>query len=457
MLSVSIAVGWHHATRKGILLIGSYFFYMTWDVRLAGLLIWMTLINYIAGNQIFGSSLTRQRIWLTISLVASLATLGYFKYTNFFLTSLNETAKTIGISWHINLLELIIPVGISFITFQAITYPLDVYGKKISKPATLLDYSLFVAFFPKLLSGPITRASQFLPQLETSTGYDDRFAMTGLTLIFRGLVRKAFIADNLATYIVDPAFSSPTSYSSLFLLFALFAFSFQIYMDLAGYTDIARGVSRLFGYELPINFNRPYLATSVSNFWQRWHISMSSFFRDYLFFSLGGSKYGNVYLNLLATFVAIGFWHGAGWNFILYGMIHGTLVAIERFRRKRREKLGIVSDRLKGLRLSIRILQTFTIVSVTRVLFRGDDITSAWEYLGAMLTLQQTGFPVHILGMGAFISAAILHFTPSRWSESAVQWISELRPAFYAPLAVLLIYALTAFLGDEATFIYFQF
>jgi len=293
--------------KKTLLLAFSYYFYACWDWRFVFLLFGLTLGNFWLGQRMH-SDRGRKTLYMTASLVFSLSILGFFKYCNFFLENINSLAAFLGLESHIGLLSLVLPVGISFYTFQALSYTLDIYRDELEPTDSLRDFCLFVSFFPQLVAGPIVRASFFLPQLENEPVITPRHISDSLYFILRGLLKKLVLADTLARHIVDPAFGSPSELSASFLFAGVVGYSFQVYLDFSAYTDIARGAAKLLGYELPINFDRPYQATSVSNFWQRWHISMSSFFRDYLYFPLGGSKHGNVYFNLILTFSAIGLW-----------------------------------------------------------------------------------------------------------------------------------------------------
>lgn len=415
----------HQAAKKMFLLAASYYFYMTLDWRFSLLLIVLTAINFWAGNALAAAdNPQRKKAFLALAIVTSLGILGYFKYANFFLENINLLLSALGFARDIPLVHVLLPVGISFITFQAITYPLDIYRGRMHATNSLTDFALFIAFFPKLLSGPITRASFFLPQLQEPSRPAD-LPISGLALMVQGFVKKIVFADVLAVHIVNPAFGDPFAYSPLFLAVAIYAYSFQIYMDLSGYTDIARGAARMLGYELPINFDRPYIATSISNFWQRWHISMSSFFRDYLYFGVGGSKHGNVYVNLMITFVAIGAWHGAGWNFIVYGLFHGGFVCWERYQRNRRKALGLPPVEYAGLRWVLRVAYIFTLASVLRILFRGGTLDTALEYLQAMTVWSQTYTPLSAVGLAALLGAMVLHFNPGtlgRTAASAGLW-----------------------------------
>ncbi len=444
--------------RKNLLLVASYYFYMCWDWRYAALLLLMSGVNFVAGRRIADSPTARGRkLWLAFALAVSLGVLGYFKYADFFIGSAAQLLASFGVEADLPLLQLLLPVGISFFTFQSLSYTLDIYRGREQPTASFRDFALFVAFFPTVLSGPITRARQFIPQLEQPPADSRARLEEGLVLIVRGFVKKMAFADVLAVHLVNPAFGAPGEYSPLFLLVAVYAFSFQLYMDLSGYTDIARGVAKLLGFDLPTNFDRPYQALSVSNFWQRWHTSMSGFFRDYLYFGIGGSKHGNVYLNLYITFVAIGFWHGAGWNFIVYGLIHGSFVCFERWRRGRREARGLPAQPAGLGAQLVAIVLTFQVVAFSRILFRAPDLDSAAAYLGAMLRPLSDHAPFTAVGVLTLLLAVLLHYLPPGLFGLAAR--GYLRSPLLLQGGVLagLALGLLALSPGGATFIYFQF
>ena len=440
----------HNGQKKMLLLLASYWFYMSWDWRFGALLFAMTAVNFYCGRLIRYSA--RPKIWLAVSLVFSLGVLGLFKYFNFFLTNLDAVASMLGMSSHINILHIILPVGISFYTFQALSYTIDIYRRQLDPVDSLADFALFVSFFPQLVAGPIVRASYFLPQLAQHTYADSAAQQEGVMLIIRGLIKKVLLADVLALHLVDPAFADYANQSSVFLVLALIGYSFQVYLDFSAYTDIARGCARLLGYQLPVNFNRPYLADSISNFWQRWHISMSSFFRDYLYHGLGGSKRGNVYLNLVLTFVAIGVWHGAGWNFLLYGFCHGVLVAFERYMRK----YGWFGKQT-GWRWALAVLRTFFLVCLLRVMFRAEDLHHAGGYLQAIWHNMALSFHLTAAGAVALLVAVILHLIPQHYIALWQQRYLTTPQLLQASVIVLLLYSMLMLGSGEAPFIYFQF
>ncbi len=444
--------------RNNLLLGASYYFYMCWDWRFAVLLLINTMVNYFAAKWIYENpKLSQKKLALWIALFAGIGVLALFKYANFFIDNLSLLISSIGLSADLPLFKMVLPIGISFYTFQSLSYTLDVYRGKSKACTSFRDFALFVSFFPSILSGPITRSHQLLPQIQTqSTGTSERIE-SGLFLLVRGFIKKIAFADILAVQLVIPAFANPSEFSWWFLLIAVYAYSFQIYMDLSGYTDIARGSARLIGFELPENFNQPYLADSISNFWQRWHISMSGFFRDYLYFSVGGSKYGNVYINLLITFVAIGMWHGAGWNFVAYGLVHGSVVCVERFARSRRERLGLPPLKRHGVMWIMRVLIVFNIVAFSRILFRSSDLSSAVNYVTSMAQASGVATPIGALSLSALVLSIALHYLPVQITRDFQSYILS-RPAWQLAIVIVAIaYALIALASGEAPFVYFQF
>nr|WP_145544890.1 MBOAT family O-acyltransferase [Variovorax boronicumulans] len=453
---LNTALARHFTARRLMLVAANYYFYMCWDVRFAVVLAGITCVNYLCAQRIeVAGAQPARKFWVWSAVAGSLGVLAYFKYANFFLDSTYALAHALGMPINQPLLRIVQPVGLSFFTFQALTYTLDVYRRQCPPTRSLLDYALFVSFFPTLLSGPITRARDFLGQLARMRGggLPDVRADEGLVLVLRGLIKKVVFADMIALHLVNPAFQNPANYSPLFLMLALYGYTVQIYMDLSGYTDIARGIAKMLGFELPRNFDRPYLAPTISNFWQRWHISMSSFFRDYLFFSLGGSREGNVYRNLMITFVAIGAWHGAGWNFIVYGFLHGALVCWERTQRNRRG----TEVALHGIHLFAAIVMTFHFVVLTRLLFRADSLSSAANYVQAMLSGTGSSDPWYVGAVGALIVGALLHLVPSQSSEALVRRVASWPSWVLGGLVVATVLSLLALSMGEAPFIYFEF
>jgi alginate O-acetyltransferase complex protein AlgI len=448
-----------HAAQKWFLIAASYYFYATVDWRFCGLLLGLTLINFAAGRAVArAAGVGLQRRAITLAVLLSVGLLCYFKYLNFFGAMVNSVTAWLGVGSLVPFVNILLPVGISFMTFQAITYPIDLYYKRLDQPCSLADFALFIAFFPRLLSGPIVTASYFLPQLRTmapQVSHEQRFE--GLVLIMRGALKKVVIADTLGATLVAPAFAAPGNFASPFLWVALFGYSFQVYLDLSGYTDMARGAAHMLGYRLPVNFNRPYMATSIANFWQRWHITMSSFFRNYLYEPLTRAEYASVYLNLVIVFVAIGLWHGAGWNFVVYGLIHGSMVACGHLAGELRARSGHGMPVYRGALLALRIAAVFFIVVLTRILFRSNDLAAARDFAGALFRSLEGGFPVSAAGLAALAAAAALHFTPVQWRDRIMAY-GATRPAWMLGIAcVITLYMLMAMTRGSGGFIYFQF
>lgn len=444
--------------RKNMLLGASYYFYSCWDWRFLGLVLLMTVVNFSAGRGIAASTTVRgKRFWLLLALVLCLGTLAYFKEQSDLLASTARLLEAAGVEADLATLRMLLPIGISFYTFQALSYTFDIYRGQ-SKPTTSFrDFALFVAFFPTVLSGPITRAKQLLPQFERPLPDSVERAEEGLALIMRGVVKKVAFADVLAAQLVNPAFAAPESYSALFLLVAVYAYSFQLYMDLSGYTDIVRGAAKLLGFELPENFNRPYQATSVSDYWQRWHISMSSFFRDYVYFGMGGSRYGNVYINLYVTFIAIGLWHRSALNMLVYGLIHGTFVCIERWRRRRRTARRQPTAPQGRLACITGIFVTFQIVAFARILFRSADLSSASDYLMAMLHPVGIEAPFTMLGATMLTAAIVLHYVPGSFFTAVAARYSRMNVVAQGAILVAVVFALLSMSPDSGHFVYFQY
>lgn len=445
--------------QKWLLIVASYYFYATIDWRFCGLLAVLTLVNFVAGNAVARApDRGAARRALAGAIVLSLGLLCYFKYLNFFGSMVNSLTAWLGTGALVPFVNILLPVGISFMTFQAITYPIDLYQRRLDRPGRATDFLLFMAFFPRLLSGPIVTAAYFMPQLRVrheGATRDERFA--GLALIMRGVIKKVLIADTLGASLVEPAFGDPGMFSPGFLWLALFAYSFQVYLDLSGYTDMARGAALMLGYQLPVNFNRPYLATSIANFWQRWHITMSSFFRNYLYEPLSKSGLAPASVNLLVVFVAIGLWHGAGWNFVVYGLLHGSMVAYGHLRDQAAARAGNPPPVYRGRRLALRVSFIFLVVVLTRLLFRSADLEAVRTYAAGLFGASGGLFPVSAAGLLALGAAAALHFSPVGWRDRFMMYANT-RPAWIFGLGVVaMIYVVIALTRGRGGFIYFQF
>lgn len=444
-------------SRKIVLLLGSYYFYMTFDWRFGLPLLGLSIFYYLAARVLGLPLQDRAKKWVLAGAVAvPLGVLAYFKYMSFFVAELAALFDVLGL--HVGVLQVVAPVGISFFTFQGLAYVIDVHRGRFSAHRNPLDVLLFLSFFPSLLSGPINRAGDLLPQISKGGALSTERTAEGFFLIARGFVKKIVFADLFAVHVVDPAFANPSDFSTLFLVLAVYAYTLQIYMDLSGYTDIARGVAKVFGFDLMENFRMPYAALTVSQFWQRWHISMSSFFRDYLFHGLGGSRYGNVYFNLLVTFIAIGIWHGAGWNFVLYGVLHGSVVAAERYIRLRNERLGRTADQLSWVRVGLKWAFVFNFVSFSRILFRADGIAEARAFVEAMFANVAVGpFDLPLLVALLMGAALALHFVPARFDGRLVHAVHRLPSVVSGGVFAATFYLLLMLSAGGSGFIYFAF
>ena len=437
--------------RDALLLVASYYFYMCWSWPYAGLLLFSTTVDYFVGRRLAAMEDSRARRGLMIaSVVLNLGILGTFKYFNFFM----DTAASVG---HAFLLpiptihhKLILPIAISFYTFHELSYIIDIYRRQIDCERRFVKYALFVAFFPQLVAGPILRASHFLPQLHRTPPLSEERLNSGFALIFRGLIKKVVIADLLAAFGVDAVFAHPTNYSSVDLLMAVYGYSFQIYNDFSGYSDIAIGAAKILGFDINRNFNRPYLAENIRDFWSRWHISLSTWLRDYLYIPLGGNRSGpwRQRLNLMITMLLGGLWHGASLNFVLWGGWHGLLLILARGAKA----ADVVSA---AVRLRRRIV-CFHLVAFSWLLFR----IRGWEDLSLFVQglLRFSGGTVLHPAFYAVLGAAFLtHFVSGRWAERwGRSWLAVPTPIQAGAYSVLLI----AFCGltmSAPSFIYFDF
>jgi len=321
----SLYLAFNHKWQNRMLLVASYVFYGTWDWRFLSLIVISTIIDYYCGIKIDEiTDAKKRKQFLAISIVANLSMLGFFKYFNFFAENLQALCCFFGFQVQPHFLNIILPVGISFYTFQTMSYTIDIYKGQLKPTRKFFDFALFVSFFPQLVAGPIERASHLLPQILSKRKVTiDKFC-EGCYLIFWGLFLKVFVADNLAR-LVDPIFASDPPYNGVKVLLGLYAFAFQIFGDFAGYSNIARGLGKCMGFDIMVNFNLPYFVTNPSDFWRRWHISLSTWLRDYLYIPLGGNKKGTLftYRNLAITMFLGGLWHGAAWTFIIWGAYRG--------------------------------------------------------------------------------------------------------------------------------------
>ncbi len=390
--------------KNPFLLVASYYFYMCWNAAYALLMLFSTAVTFACGLLSERAGKKRARTYLALSLLLNLAVLFFFKYFNFASYALTRLSFALGFGISFPSLNVLLPVGISFYTFQALGYTVDVYRGSIPAERSFVDYALFVSFFPQLVAGPIERTANMLPQLKKPRAFSFENIRNGLTLFLWGLMKKILIADNLAV-LVSSAYNDPYSHSGVQLLFATVCFAFQIYCDFSGYTDIARGSASMLGISLMENFRCPYASVSIKDFWSRWHISLSTWFKDYLYFPLGGSrvKKARHYLNLLIVFLVSGLWHGASFTFILWGLLHGLYQILGLVLRPLKQKLLYSRINENGIVLRvIRVIITFILVDFAWVLFRANSLTDALYIYKAILAI-----PLHSFSLGPILSLGL--------------------------------------------------
>ena len=444
------------------LVLASYFFYGWWDWRFCGLLALSTVIDFTCALRINTSSDSRvRRRWLLLSLCANLGILGFFKYFNFFVDSAAALLSAVGLQPHLPVLRVLLPVGISFYTFQTMSYTIDVYRRQLAPTRSFLDFALFVSFFPQLVAGPIERAGNLLRQFAAPRAVTRPMVESGCFLILAGFFRKLVIADGVAP-LVDTVFAAPATADWLSLACGAAAFALQIYGDFAGYSDIARGVARLLGFELMVNFRQPYLSRSVTEFWRRWHISLSTWLRDYLYIPLGGNRHGTAatYRNLMLTMLLGGLWHGARWNFVVWGGLHGLFLAVHKFFLTRAHRKIAAESRAFSLPGLLATAATFALVSFAWIFFRAPTFADAASCVAGLATLRGglSALPWGLLAKLAVFAAltAVLDLPAYRRDsqEALLDWPWPLRGATYA--AMFLLVVLLRPLND-VPFIYFQF
>lgn len=409
-VSVLVLAVRSNVIRKWGLLIGSYYFYAYWDWRFAVLMFLCTFGNWFAAGKILQSgSEMRKKVYFVATLIGSLGVLAYFKYMNFFIDSWN---MTMGQYLRVPLLSIILPVGISFYTFQTLSYTIDIFKGEMKERHSLLDVLVFISFFPQLVAGPIVRAADFLPQLEKARELSwDRVAEGSRQYVF-GFFKKVFIADRLCLY-VDGVFENAQLMDSMSIWFAAIAYGIQIYCDFSGYSDMAIGIARGLGYDFISNFEHPYCSRSITEFWRRWHISLSTFLRDYLYIPLGGNRKGllRTYINLLVTMVLGGLWHGANWTFVAWGGLHGWALAADKFRFSLEQQ----SKAKSGIRVSLRLFAgwvvTTLIVLVGWVLFRAQSFPTAFTMIRKMFFLEGGLHWVHPFVYVALLATIVGHLT----------------------------------------------
>ena len=419
------------------------------------LLILSTIIDYAIANFIYKSNSKRDRTaWLVLSLVINLGFLAYFKYTNFLLGIANDLQLG-----HFHVVDIVLPVGISFYTFQVLSYTIDVYRGLLKPAKNIFDFGFYISFFPHLVAGPIVRASLFLPQIHTDIKItkDDRAA--AVFLILTGLFKKAVISDYISVNFVDRVFDAPALYTGFENLMAVYGYAMQIYCDFSGYSDMAIGVALLLGYRLGINFNQPYQSSSITEFWRRWHISLSSWLRDYLYVPLGGNRKGKLrqYVNLFITMLLGGLWHGASWNFVFWGFLHGVALALDKLFRT------VVNVPKTFLMRALGVLLTFHFVCFCWIFFRAQDFATATEMLSRIFqnfegTIVLQWMRGYALVFALIVFGYLTHFIPAKWN-SKTEIILSRAPIIAQSLALVFVIWMVIQVksAEIQPFIYFQF
>jgi alginate O-acetyltransferase complex protein AlgI len=454
-----LTMPWPHRWRPFIVL-ASYVFYSWWDWRFVFLLAGCTLWNQVLAVRIWRSKVQSQRkALLVLALAGNIGLLGYFKYYDFFVSSSDNMAEIVGLDLPLSLKSIVLPVGVSFFTFMAISYVVDAYRGEF-EPTTLEKFAVYLSFFPHLVAGPIVRPSELIPQIETPRDPRRVDTSRAFYLIATGLFKKVVIANYLASSIVDQVFAAPGQHSSLEILIAVYAYAIQIYADFSGYTDIAIGVALLLGFQFPQNFDSPYAAVSVQDFWRRWHMTLSRWLRDYVYIPLGGNRGTSLatYRNLMLTMLIGGLWHGAAWTFVVWGGLHGGALAWERWRRERRSPAD-AARRTTGRHVWAARIVTFHFVCFAWIFFRSDSFGAAWDMIEGLFT--NWGAPSPLVTTGVLLAIAVgigSQYLPARIPRLLMARFSRL-PVLGQATVLALALMVTSVLGPEgvAPFIYFQF
>jgi D-alanyl-lipoteichoic acid acyltransferase DltB (MBOAT superfamily) len=447
--------------RKILLLVASWVFYGAWDWRFVALLIASAFINWGLGQLIAhakaraeeGEPARHAKALVTLGVVANLSILGFFKYFDFFLSEIAPLVTNLGFARDLPLLQIVLPVGVSFFTFQGMSYMIDVYRGR-TRPASLLDITLLMSFFPHLVAGPIVRAAHLVPQFQRSPKMDRGVAAMALLLIIWGLFKKAVIASELSTQFVDPVFFDPSAYGSADLVFAAYGYAVQIYCDFSAYSDMAIGLAALLGYRFPRNFDQPYRAASLQDFWRRWHMSLSAWLRDYLYIGLGGNRGGLFFVcrNLMITMLLGGIWHGAKWTFLIWGGLHGLVLSAERVWR------DVRPGWMPSLPRPIGIFVTFHIVVLGWIFFRAETFVGAIAFIKGIAAWHGAATMITPLGLALVLLGLSMHFGPPRLMQGMalrLRFVPAPLLGLMAGAAILIIDAMR--FEGVAPFIYYQF
>ncbi|MEJ2619799.1 MAG: MBOAT family O-acyltransferase [Candidatus Thiodiazotropha sp.] len=450
-----------HKYQNRMLLIASYIFYGYWDYRFLSLIFISTVVDYFVALKIADSddSKIRKRL-LLLSIATNLGFLGFFKYYNFFSNEFASILSSFGVDTSLPVLNIILPVGISFYTFQTLSYTIDTYRKKIDPTDKFLDFALYVSFFPQLVAGPIERASHLLPQILQVRKLQGAAFSEGLFLVVSGLFKKIVIADNMAP-IVNTIFSKPVSELSGFeVLIGLYAFAFQIYGDFSGYSSIAKGIARWMGFELMWNFRNPYFATSPSDFWSRWHISLSTWIRDYIYIPLGGGRLGNflTFRNLVLTMFLGGLWHGAGWTFIVWGLFHGAILVVYHAIDAVKGKDYFTNPSSLGKHI-LFVVVLFHLTCISWLLFRAESMRQVADMLYLLSTdYRITDYSTYALANILFFVAPLMFFEYITERKSDLLYLvkasSFTQYVSYLYMVLMLLFFVPL---QKQVFIYFQF
>lgn len=464
-----------HRFRWMLLLAASYYFYMSWNPELVILISGVTLDTYLAGRLLSGPARSlRQRKWiLAVGVAIPLLILFFFKYFNFFAGAVEEALALVSIPVRSPALDVILPVGISFYTFQSLAYVIDVYRGEIDAQKHLGVYALFISFFPQLVAGPIERSKNLMPQFFEEHRFSEQNAADGIRMMAVGFFKKLVVADVLSKY-VDFVYNGLPDQMGFSLILATVLFAFQIYCDFSGYSDIAIGAAQMLGFRLMRNFDSPYLSRSIREFWRRWHISLSTWFSDYVYIPLGGNrvKLPRYYFNLFVTFLVSGLWHGANWTFLVWGALHGVYRITGAVRETIRKRRGLAPvPETKGLRGALDVAVTFALVTIGWVFFRANTVQDAFyvfqhcfDGIGSVITYLRNGFVLASMDSGAFLQAAISLFAlilidVSSKKTDMLRWLDAQKPVFRWGVytAFLCLIAILSEKGIAARFIYFQF
>lgn len=441
-----------------IIVLFSYLFYSWWDYRFLSLIIFSTSVDYLVGLKLSSvSNKSEKNLYFLFSIIVNIGFLGFFKYYNFFIDSFTDTFRFFGYQFGDYSLKIILPVGISFYTFQTLSYTIDIYRNKILPTKDFVAFSAFVCFFPQLVAGPIERATNMLPQFLNKRTFNYKNAITGFSLMTYGFFKKVVIADRLAIY-VNSVFENIATANTISLIIGIIFFSFQIYADFSGYSLIARGISKLLGFDLMINFNIPYIAENISDFWRRWHISLSTWFRDYLYIPLGGNRVSTIrnYFNLMIVFLVSGLWHGANWTFVIWGGLHG----IYQILYVSYSKINFRLLKENNFSKYFNILIVYLLVTFAWIFFRSNNIEHAFEYINKMFEFNFS-FNLNIISAGkgplnllvsifAIVLLYVTYLLPKQ-----LNFKNASSHTLFNILLIFIIFILGV--DGETDFIYFQF